>query len=256
MAHATISGMEDADRAPDGVVRVRAPNPSPLTLDGTNTYIVQRWVVDPGPLLEEHFTAIEHAATPGGGIEGIVITHGHFDHDEGAPRLAERAGGVPIVRPSGGEDVGPFSAVATPGHSSDHVSLMWERVCFTGDTVLGEGSVFVGAGDGSMAQYLESLRRLRQLDIEAICPGHGPFVWDPRARIDENLQHRLDRELRILDALGAGASTLDQVLDGAWSDTDISAHPLLREAARLTLEAHLIKLRDEGRLPPGAPQPA
>jgi glyoxylase-like metal-dependent hydrolase (beta-lactamase superfamily II) len=256
MAHANISGtMEDVDRAPPGVARVRAPNPSPLTLDGTNSYVVERWVVDPGPLIEEHFDAIERAASPGG-IEAIVVTHGHFDHDEGAPRLAERAGGVRIVRPSGGEEVGPFSAIATPGHSSDHVCLLWGRVCFTGDTVLGEGSVFVGAGDGSMAQYFESLRRLRQLDLEALCPGHGPFVWDPYARIDETLQHRLDRELRILDALGTGATTLDEVLEKAWSDTDIAAHPLLHEAARLTLEAHLIKLRDEGRLPPGAPQPA
>jgi glyoxylase-like metal-dependent hydrolase (beta-lactamase superfamily II) len=254
MVHANIPGMEDVDRAPEGVVRVRAPNPSPLTLDGTNSYVVHGWVVDPGPLIEEHFTAIERAAGPQG-IRGIVITHSHFDHDEGAPRLAERAGGAPILRPTGGEQAGPFEAVATPGHSSDHVSLMWDRVCFTGDTVLGEGSVFVGAGDSSMAQYLESLRRLRQLDIETICPGHGPFVWNPRERIDENLDHRLDRELRILDALGEGAVTLDQVLDRAWSDTDIGAHPLLREAARLTLEAHLIKLRDEGRLPPGAPQP-
>jgi glyoxylase-like metal-dependent hydrolase (beta-lactamase superfamily II) len=254
MAHANIRGMKDADRAPAGVVRVRAPNPSPLTLDGTNSYVLERWVVDPGPLIEDHFTAIERAAGPGG-IEGIVITHSHFDHDEGAPRLAERAGGVPILRPGGDEVAGPFTTVATPGHSSDHVSLLWKRACFTGDTVLGEGSVFVGAGDGSMAHYLESLRRLRQLDIETICPGHGPFVWDPRARIDESLEHRLDRELRILDALGEGASTLDEILDRAWRDTDISAHPLLREAARLTLEAHLVKLRDEGRLPPGAPQP-
>jgi glyoxylase-like metal-dependent hydrolase (beta-lactamase superfamily II) len=255
MADANIVGMEDADRAPLGVVRVRAPNPSPLTLDGTNSYVVENWVIDPGPPLDEHFFAIERSAWPKG-IEGIVLTHGHFDHDEGAPRLAERAGGVPVVRPVGDEEVGPFTAIATPGHSSDHVCLMWGRVCFTGDTVLGEGSVFVGAGDGSMAQYLESLRRLRQLDIETICPGHGPFVWDPRRRIDENLEHRLDRELRILDALGEGASSLDEILDRAWSDTDISAHPLLREAARLTLEAHLIKLRDEGRLPPGAPQPS
>jgi glyoxylase-like metal-dependent hydrolase (beta-lactamase superfamily II) len=254
MPHGTIPGMEDGDRAPLGVVRVRAPNPSPLTLDGTNTYVVDTWVVDPGPALDEHLAAIERAAAPEG-ISGIVITHGHFDHAEGAPKLAERAGNVPIVRPSGGEQVGPFEAIATPGHSSDHVCLMRDRACFTGDTVLGEGSVFVGAGEGSMAHYLESLRRLRQLDIETICPGHGPFVWDPRTRIDENLEHRLDRELRILDALGAGATSLDELLDHAWSDTDISAHPLLREAARLTLEAHLVKLRDEGRLPPGAPQP-
>jgi glyoxylase-like metal-dependent hydrolase (beta-lactamase superfamily II) len=244
--------MEAGDRAPEGVVRVRANNPSPLTLDGTNSYVVEGWVVDPGPPLDEHFAALERAAWPGG-IKGIVITHGHFDHDEGAPRLAERAGGVPVVRPAGGQHVGPFEAIATPGHSDDHVSLLYGRVCFTGDTVLGAGSVFVGATGGSMALYLESLRRLRQLDLDTICPGHGPFVWDPRAWIDGYLDHRLDRELRILDAIESGAGSLDEVLDQAWADTDLDAHPLLREAARLTLEAHLVKLRDEGRLPDGAP---
>ena len=104
-----------------------------------------------------------------------------------------------------------------------------------------------------MALYLDSLRRLRELDLEVICPGHGPFVWDPHARIDQYLEHRLDRERRVLDAIESGAGTLDEVLDRAWADTDLSVHPLLREAARLTLEAHLVKLRDEGRLPAGAP---
>ena len=247
--------MEDPDRAPEGIVRVRADNPSPLTLDGTNSYVVEGWVVDPGPPAEEHLGAIERAAAPAG-IQGIVITHAHHDHDEGAPTLAERAGGVPVLRPSGGEIVGPFEAIATPGHSLDHVSLLYGRACFTGDTILGEGSVFVGSNGGSMALYLDSLRRLRELDLEVICPGHGPFVWDPYARIDAYIEHRLARERRVLAAIESGASTLDEVLDRAWDDTDLSAHPLLREAARLTLQAHLVKLRDEGRLPAGAPQPA
>ena len=82
--------MEDPDRAPEGIVRVRADNPSPLTLDGTNSYVVEGWVVDPGPPLGNHLGAIERAASPGG-IKGIVITHGHHDHDEAAPILAERA---------------------------------------------------------------------------------------------------------------------------------------------------------------------
>jgi glyoxylase-like metal-dependent hydrolase (beta-lactamase superfamily II) len=251
IADATIRRVDERDRAPDGVVRVRADNPSALTLDGTNSYVVEGWVVDPGPALDEHLDALERAAAPAGGIAGIVLTHGHPDHDEGAPALAERAGGVPVVRPGGGDRAGPLSAIATPGHAPDHVCLLWGRVLFSGDTVLGEGSVFVGGGDGSMADYLESLRRLRELELDAICPGHGPFVWDPAARIDEQLSHRLEREARVLAALEAGARSIDELLDDAWSDTDLTVHAMLRWAARLTLEAHLDKLRAEGRLPEG-----
>src|SRR5437763_4022917 len=99
------------DRLPDGVVRVRADNPSPLTLDGTNTYVVAGWVVDPGPADEEHLRAVLDAA---GAVEGIVLTHGHGDHSDGAPRLADLAG-AEVVRPHGGEPVGPFEVFATPG---------------------------------------------------------------------------------------------------------------------------------------------
>jgi glyoxylase-like metal-dependent hydrolase (beta-lactamase superfamily II) len=231
------------------VTRVRAPNPSPLTLDGTNTYIVARWVVDPGPDDSGHLDAVI-AAAGDPGIDGIVLTHSHPDHAAGAPALADRAG-VAVTRPSGGERVGPFEAIATPGHSPDHVSLLWGRVLFSGDMVLGEGSVFVGGGDGSMAAYLDSLRRLLELDLDAICPGHGPVVWDPRAKLEEYLTHRLERERLVLEALAAGAATRDEVLDRAWSDVDLDAVPYLRMAAGLTLDAHLDKLAAEGRLPDG-----
>ena len=234
------------DRAPADVVRVRAPNPSPLTLDGTNTYVARGWVVDPGPDDAGHLDAVLRAAE--GGIAGIVITHGHPDHDAGAESLAARAGGVEVVRPGEGEEVGPFTALSTPGHAADHVCLVMGRVCFTGDTVLGAGSVFVGSDGGSMADYMASLERLRALDLEVICPGHGPFVWDPRARIEGYLEHRREREQRVLDALAAGARTRDEVLDRAWDDVDFEAAPLLRFAAAATLEAHLVKLRAEGRL--------
>jgi glyoxylase-like metal-dependent hydrolase (beta-lactamase superfamily II) len=244
-----VGGTLTPDSLPDGVVRVRAPNPSPLTLDGTNTYIAGGWVIDPGPDDPAHLDAVLAAA--GGRIAGVVLTHGHPDHAEGAPTLAARAG-VEVVRPVGGERVGPFDVVATPGHAPDHVSLLLGRVLFAGDTVLGEGSVFVGGGDGSMAAYLDSLRRLRELDLEAICPGHGPVVWEPRVKLDEYLAHRLDRERRVLEAVAAGARTRDEVLDRAWSELDLDAVPYLRMAAGLTLAAHLDKLAAEGRLPEGA----
>jgi glyoxylase-like metal-dependent hydrolase (beta-lactamase superfamily II) len=237
--------VQPGDSDPPGVVRVRAPNPSPLTLDGTNTYVVGRWVVDPGPMDTGHLAAVWEAA--GGGIEGIALTHGHGDHADGAPALAERAGGVPVLRPAGGESAGPFSAVATPGHSPDSVCLLLGGICFTGDTVLGEGSVFIQPGEGSLSAYLDSLRALRSVDLEVLCPGHGPYVWDPRAKLDEYIEHRLERERLLLDALDAGARSEAELLDRAWSD----APDFLRPAAALTLRAHLEKLRDEGRLPEG-----
>jgi glyoxylase-like metal-dependent hydrolase (beta-lactamase superfamily II) len=233
------------DRSPDGVTRVRADNPSPYTLDGTNTYVVEGWVIDPGPADEAHLGRVVEAA--GGSVAGIVLTHDHPDHADGAPLLAERTG-VEVQRPAEGA-AGPFEVVPTPGHAPDHVSLLWRRVLFAGDTVLGAGSVFVAPGGGAMAAYLDSLRRLRELDLEAIAPGHGPFVWDPRAKLDEYIEHRLDRERKVLAALDAGARTRDALLDQAWDDVPFDEAPVLRIAAGVTLDAHLEKLREEGRLP-------
>ena len=225
---------------PEGVTRVRAPNPSPLTLDGTNTYVVGRWVVDPGPAVESHLDAVRRAAAVNGGVEAVVLTHLHADHSEGAELL-----GAPVVLPKDGDEVGPFAALGTPGHSPDSVCLLMGRVCFTGDTVLGEGSVFIAPGEGSLSAYLDSLRRLRERDLEVLCPGHGPCVWDPAAKLDEYISHRLDRERRLLDALASGARSDDELLDSAWSD--VPDH--LRGAAALTLAAHMEKLAEEGRLP-------
>jgi glyoxylase-like metal-dependent hydrolase (beta-lactamase superfamily II) len=235
------------DSLPPGVTRVRARNPSPLTLDGTNTYVVEGWVVDPGPDDAEHLEAVLRAA---GRVAGIVLTHSHPDHAEGAEPLAAEAG-VSVVRPEDGSLIGPFSVIATPGHAPDHVSLLYGRVLLAGDMVLGTGSVFVGGEDGSMAAYLDSLRRLRALALDAILPGHGPVIWEPHAKLDEYLAHRLERERLVLSALEAGAATVDEVLDRAWSDVDLDAGPYLRLAAGLTLRAHLDKLEAEGRLPDG-----
>jgi glyoxylase-like metal-dependent hydrolase (beta-lactamase superfamily II) len=232
--------VHEPDRDPPGVLRVRAPNPSALTLDGTNTYVLGRWVVDPGPLDEGHLDAVRRAAEVPGGIEGVVLTHSHPDHAEGAAEL-----GAPVTLPRDGETVGPFRALATPGHSPDSVCLVAGRTCFTGDTVLGSGSVFIAPGEGSLAEYLDSLRRLRELPLDVLCPGHGPYVWDPAAKLDEYVAHRLGRETRLLEALDAGLRSRDELLDSAWSD----APPELRDFAALSLASHLEKLAEEGRLP-------
>lgn len=235
----------DEERHPDGVVRVRAPNPSPMTLDGTNTYVVGGWVVDPGPDDTAHLRAVLDAA--GGHIEGVALTHTHPDHSGGAARLAELAGGVAVHLPVEGDRLGQLTAIATPGHAPDHVCLLVGGTCFAGDLVMGQGSVFIMPGEGSLSAYLDSLRRLRALDLDVLCPGHGPYVWDPAAKLDEYIAHRLERERRLLEALDAGRRTRDELLDSAWSDAPVE----LRDFAALSLASHLEKLAEEGRLPDG-----
>jgi glyoxylase-like metal-dependent hydrolase (beta-lactamase superfamily II) len=233
-----------SDVTAHGIELVRADNPGPLTLSGTNTWLVGGWVIDPGPALDDHLDAVAVAAR--GGLEGIALTHEHADHAAGVDGLRERVGrDVPVVSARSGardSDVfGPLRVLGLPGHSDDHVAFVAGRAGFTGDAVLGEGSVFVA---GELAGYLDGLRRLRELDLAVLCPGHGPPVWDVRAKLDEYLAHRLDRERRLLAALGRGLRTEDELLDAAWDD----APAQLRPAAAITLRAHLEKLRAEGRL--------
>jgi glyoxylase-like metal-dependent hydrolase (beta-lactamase superfamily II) len=241
---------------------VRAGNPGPFTLSGTNTWLVGRdpcWVVDPGPALTDHVAAVAEAAGARGGLGGIVLTHGHGDHTEGLPALLERTGRAQVaaaafpadVTLGDGDEIGPFRVVATPGHAPDHLAFVAGRVCFAGDAVLGEGSVFVAPDPGALSGYLAALGRLRAMDLDVLCPGHGPEVDDPAAKLDEYVAHRLDRERRLVAALEAGRRTIDELLDDAWSD----APAVLRPAAAVTLAAHLDRLEEEGRLPEGVERP-
>jgi len=243
--------------AAHGVTLVRAANPGPLTLAGTNTWVVgfgEVYVVDPGPLLPAHVDAIAAAVAERGTLAGIALTHSHVDHVESVQALQHAAGSAPVGAAADagadatlrdGEAFGPLRVVAAAGHAPDHVAFVFGAACFTGDAVLGAGSVFIQPYPGAMAAYLDALRRLRALEPAVLCPGHGPPIWAPAAKLDEYLAHRLDRERRLLEALERGLRTAEELLDAVWDD----APAVLRPAAQATLVAHMDKLRDEGRLP-------
>jgi glyoxylase-like metal-dependent hydrolase (beta-lactamase superfamily II) len=236
-----VSGpqVETAPGRPE-IARIVAPNPGPMTLEGTNTYVVgtdPAFVVDPGPDDEEHIGAVRAEGERRGGIGGVVLTHGHLDHAAGVGPL-----GAPLLA---GERPGPFTALPTPGHAADHVCLLLDGACFTGDLILGEGSSYVPPDGGSLAAYLDSLRRLAEVELELLCPGHGPWITDPAGKIAEYLEHRLERERKLLAALNAGERSRARLLDTAWDDVPAE----LRPAAAQVMQAHLEKLESEGRLP-------
>jgi glyoxylase-like metal-dependent hydrolase (beta-lactamase superfamily II) len=253
-----------------GIVGIRAANPGPFTLTGTNSWIVGHdpaWLIDPGPDLDEHVEALAVEIERRGGLGGIALTHDHPDHVEAVPAMrarfpaapiaasrveAEAIGGALDVQLSDGDAFGPLRALRTPGHAPDHLTFLAGRAALTGDAVLGEGSVFIFPDPGALASYLDALRTLRACDPGIICPGHGPPVTDVRAKLDEYIAHRLEREERLIAALDAGRRTVDELLDEAWSDVP----QVLRPAATVTLAAHLDKLADEGRLPEGVERPA
>lgn len=252
-----------------------------MTLGGTNTYLVEDeggvWVIDPGPRIDVHLEAIRSAAAQRGEIRGVLLTHSHSDHSEAAGAF-----GVPVVVGEVGEGdegqafappnsatnrglaqgvsqiaarspettrIGTLEVIATPGHAADHVAFVAGSVCLCGDLVLGEGSTIVppSSHGGSLTAYLESLERLANIGAEILAPGHGPWITDPAAKIDQYRVHRLEREQKLLAALEAGERDRERLLDLAWEDVP----ELMRPAAAVALQAHLEKLADEGRLPEG-----
>ena len=249
--------------AAEDIALVRADNPGPFTLDGTNTWIVGRepcWVIDPGPAIEHHVERVAAEAAERGGLGGIALTHGHADHSAAVAPLLARCGDAEVAamawegatKPlSSGDSAGPLEAIATPGHSTDHLAYRAGPVLFSGDAVLGRGSVFVYPDRGALGGYLRALRELLELPLTLICPGHGPLVTEPQEKIEQYLAHRLDRERRLREALDDGLRGADELLDRVWSD----APPELRRAAAVTLAAHLDKLAEEGALPDGVERP-
>jgi glyoxylase-like metal-dependent hydrolase (beta-lactamase superfamily II) len=251
------------DLAEFQIVGLQANNPGPFTLSGTNSWIVGEepaWLVDPGPALPEHVQATLAELNRRGGLGGIALTHDHHDHDAAIPAIRAAFPDAPLAAARGqvdallgdGDRFGPLEVVATPGHAPDHLAFIAGRACFTGDAVLGQGSVFIAPDPGALAGYLAGLRTLAERDLAVLCPGHGPPVTDPRGKLQEYLAHRSDREQRLLVALQDGARTVRELLDAAWADVP----PALLPAASVTLAAHLDKLASEGRLPEGVQRPA
>ena len=238
------------------LVGIRAGNAGPFTLAGTNSWIVGRnpaWLIDPGPALADHVDALQREIEARGGLGGIALTHDHVDHTEAVPAIRRRFPTAPLAAARGAVDAllsdgvsfGPLLALATPGHAPDHLAYLAHDVAFTGDAVLGEGSVFIAPYPGALTTYLDGLRGLQARRPELLCPGHGPMVDDPDRKFTEYISHRLDRESRLVAALDGGKRTTQELLDTVWDD----APAQLRPAAAWTLAAHLDKLAEEGRLP-------
>lgn len=235
-----------------------APNPGPFTLDGTRTYLLGRTaVIDPGPDIASHIDAIREAMPA---LRTILITHRHADHAPAAIPL-KAATGAEIVAPrnvlddaavdrriAGGESLTiedvTLEVIHTPGHTNEHVCFLTsEGDLFSGDTILGAGTTTIFPPDGHMADYFRSLQTLRALRPRRILPAHGPIREDAAALIDEYIAHRLQRERQVLEAFAAGATTPEELRARIYPELD----PRLHGAAEIQIEAHLIKLREEGR---------
>jgi glyoxylase-like metal-dependent hydrolase (beta-lactamase superfamily II) len=241
---------------------VLADNPGPMTLDGTNTWVLAEpgssgvVVVDPGPDDAAHLAAVLAAATDRGRhVELVLLTHWHPDHSAGAAAFAAVAE-APVRSVDPWYRVGDqgladgdvldvdgleLRVLATPGHTSDSVSFLIpaERALLTGDTVLGRGTTMVAHPDGRLGDYLESLRRLRALagdaEIERVWPGHGPVLPDATAVLDFYLAHRTERLAQVAAAVEAGHVRAHEVVAHVYADVD----PALWPAAELSVRAQL-----------------
>jgi glyoxylase-like metal-dependent hydrolase (beta-lactamase superfamily II) len=240
------------------IVRVLAPNPSPYTLEGTNTWIVGEdpaIVIDPGP--DDLPGHLDEVARTAGAVGAVLVTHDHPDHAPGAAAFAGRVG-APLwaFRLAGAEHLRDgqvvragslaLTAIHTPGHTSDHLVFSEPATgsLFTGDAVVGRGTSFIDPPDGDLARYLRSLHRMQELAPRTIYPGHGPVVLDAPTKLEEYLTHRAEREEQILAALGEGERSIEGLVAEIYVGYPPEVHPL---AARSVL-AHLLKLEGEGRV--------
>jgi glyoxylase-like metal-dependent hydrolase (beta-lactamase superfamily II) len=249
--------MSTLEQATTRALRLLAPNPGPMTLDGTNTWVLREpsgdacVVVDPGPLDEGHL----HRVADQGPVELIVLTHGHVDHAEGAARLRELTGAPVVARdpalclgadPLRGELTQEAAGVEwltvlTPGHSSDSICIVLpaDRALLTGDTILGRGTTVVAHPDGRLGDYLDSLRRLRDLadtDVDVLLPGHGPCLDAPVETLDYYLRHREERLEQVRAAMADGAADAKDVVRQVYADVDPSLWPAAELSVRAQLE--------------------
>jgi len=234
---------------------IRADNPSPMTLEGTNTYVLAtaggNVVIDPGPLLDDHLDAV--AAT--GDVALTLLSHGHPDHAEGSGRFHEITKAPTLARdPQFCIDADPLSVdggvvgmpgleirvLHTPGHTSDSVCFEvtdgTAHVVLTGDTILGRGTTVVAPPDGQLGPYLDSLRRLRALDGVTMLPGHGPVGTDAGGAAEQYLSHRAERLSQVQAALDAGATTAMDVVEAVYSDIDRALWPAAEASVRAQLD--------------------
>ena len=241
---------------------VLAPNPGLMTGPGTNTYIVNpgnATVIDPAMEDEEYFDAILEAA---GEVERILVTHRHPDHVGGIARLVELtgapvrawgtdlAGGVAVDPIADGETIiagaVELTALHTPGHASDHLCFFMDDAAtlFSGDNILGEGTAVIAPPDGDMGAFLAGLRRLDELRIHRIFPGHFRPLDGGNEVIRQLIQHRLEREAMILESLAAGPLRIEEIVKRVYTDTPVQLHPV----AHFSVQAHLEKLNADGRV--------
>jgi glyoxylase-like metal-dependent hydrolase (beta-lactamase superfamily II) len=246
------------DGVPGWATLVRAPNPGPMTLDGTNTWVLrasgaaEAVVIDPGPQDDRHLAAIAGHAP----IGCILITHGHHDHVEGAAKLSRLLGGAPVrsADPEHCRHAAPLTAgtlhaaglaievLPTPGHTADSVCFVTHEAVFTGDTILGRGTTVVAWPDGDLVAYLRSLELLSAYP-RAVLPGHGPVLPDCGAAARDYLAHRRARLDQVRHAVAAGAATPEAVVDAVYPDID----PGVRFAAEWSARAQLDYLRRESQ---------
>ena len=264
--------LPDIERWSPRVVVVRGQNPGPFTGPGTNTYLIgtgrRPLLIDTGsgkpsylPLLEQALMS-EHASNAPG---DVLVTHVHADHIGGVASVLARYGkrrvsklpwpgkderfGLTLEPIRAGDvfrtDGATLRAIHTPGHAEDHICfyLEEERALFTGDMVLGAGTTVIPLDGGDMGLYLESLARMLELELVRIYPGHGPFIADPAAKLHEYIAHRRDRELQIIAAARAGATTVERMVERIYTDTPRALWP----AAGQSVLSHLLKLERERR---------